>query len=171
MLTANSPSTRDAEFDHNIHSRDAIGRNAVDWGFLNPVFTNQKMRFSDVDGRVEINGYFLELEAKPNERPLSRGQQIAYERRSWDDRTSVLIMWHSDGCPIAYQFDFQTRQTTCTRERFIAVVRAWVRWAEAQERAPKLDRRHIFSWRELRGGRRLPRLRESIAGCSCGGAA
>lgn len=51
-----------------------------------------RINFGDVDGRVEINWRFLELEWKESPRQLPTGQRIALERLTATCPVSVLVV-------------------------------------------------------------------------------
>lgn len=52
-----------------------------------------RIAMSDVDGLVEINGYFLFLEWKPSADPLRDGQRILYEQLTrLSDRVRVVVV-------------------------------------------------------------------------------
>lgn len=48
--------------------------------------------FGDVDGHIEICGHFLMLEWKSQPSPIPTGQRIAFERRTADKSTIVLVL-------------------------------------------------------------------------------
>jgi hypothetical protein len=130
---------------NNLRDREAFSAGAWDYSIFNDLFPRPGMRFSDVDGRVEGNGYFLELEFKPTGKPIEGGQLKAYERRIRDDRTWVIYVWGPDGAPVQCQvLGVDPVPAPCDLESLRALVGAWIAWAESQPWAETLNRDHLF---------------------------
>jgi len=118
-----------------------------DFGWLNGCFTNPKIKASDVDLFVEVNGYFLHGECKPCGVFPSLGQMIALEQRARDDRTTVVLLFGQSGRPEQYQFlGLMEAPTDCDTESFRDVVKAWDQHVRSLPRAPLLARDHLAGW-------------------------
>lgn len=75
----------------NIRNLAAFRAAVWDWSFLNGSFGNPRIRASDIDGMVEINGHFLMLEGKKGGY-VSKGQEILFDR--WIRNGHALILMH-----------------------------------------------------------------------------
>ena len=104
----------------------------------------RSISFGDVDGLVEINGFFLMLEWKPAAAPLSRGQERLYEQLTKQKKWTVLIVagdaeaMQIDGVA-SYRHDIETGQSQfkdweeCNLEQFKSIVKYWadcVNWGK-----------------------------------------
>lgn len=75
-----------------LYSPVTFVRALVNWDFLKPCFKGTKIAVSDIDGQVEVNGFFLILETKAPYRDIPTGQKILFDRYP-KDRFTVLVIW------------------------------------------------------------------------------
>lgn len=120
----------------NITNPDTYLRGVADWSFLNGAFTNERIRFIDIDGLVTINGYELRLEAKSGEADFSRGQEIAAQDAVNDGRTTViLVRFDSSKQPVAYRiFGEMAREEPCDAESLRALCAEWEEYVRGLSR-------------------------------------
>ena len=94
-----------------------------------------KIGFTDIDGRVEINGKCLEIEWKSHMGELPLGQKIMFERLTNSDSFVVCII-HGDAETTTIQNVrwMQNGNTTewesCTIEELKNRFRSWALWAK-----------------------------------------
>lgn len=71
-----------------------IKRQTPDWGFLDSSFSG-RIRVTDIDGAVEVNGHLLLLEWKGEGVPLLRGQEIMFQQITKANNITVFLV-HGD---------------------------------------------------------------------------
>jgi hypothetical protein len=90
-----------------------------------------KMKVSDIDGFVEVNGHFLILETKTPGVPIPLGQKIAYERLQKTNLFTILYLWGEKGIVEEMQVLYPEGKTSpkrlATNKEFAKVVQWWVK--------------------------------------------
>jgi hypothetical protein len=76
---------------YDCHRRGCYYDQLPDWSDINDSFPD-KIRPTDIDGMVEINGNVLFLEQKSVGAPITAGQARAFCELSKKDRTTVVAM-------------------------------------------------------------------------------
>lgn len=122
-----------------IENEDLFRASLWNWGPLNECFRNG-VRVADVDGEVEIGGYFLRLEGKSPSAPIKRGPQ-----RHWDALrntglwTIVVLRGHPQLCDdrgtpgrIVSWSVWPSGASGTDWDSLKAFVKAWRLWAEEQ---------------------------------------
>lgn len=71
---------------------------AADWSLFNDCFTNG-IRFTDIDGLVERNGYFLLGEVKQEGVEIQPGQKLCFERLQETHAFTVVTIWGTTADP------------------------------------------------------------------------
>lgn len=107
-----------------------------DWGFLTGCFLRGCVP-SDIDGFVELNGFFLYLEKKGSGIPIPRAQSIAARRRVLDGKSAFLFLW-GDRDDIEEMQAIQRGEDTGKVPVTVELVREFCRmWSDAADkRAP-----------------------------------
>lgn len=112
-------------------SPEEYAKKLWDWTPLNSCF-ERGIRFTDVDGFVEVNYHFLHLEGKSKDISLPRGQRMALERLAKLPQFTVIVFkgsppnlstvteWEVLGKQ-KHEGDFQG---------FFNFIRNWFIWAE-----------------------------------------
>jgi hypothetical protein len=62
----------------------------LDFSYFKPALPG-RISFTDIDGVLEINGYFLFLEMKSHQNDLPRGQQICFEQLTKESDKKVVV--------------------------------------------------------------------------------
>lgn len=94
-----------------------------------------KISFGDVDARVEINGFFLELEWKSQRGPIPAGQKIAFDRlTSRGDYTVFVVAGDAETMKVeAVQIlrpDVPPKWRDCDFPQLHDYVTRWAAWAK-----------------------------------------
>jgi hypothetical protein len=101
-----------------------------DWDDVSALLPG-KMKVSDIDGFVEVNGSFLILETKTPGVPIPLGQKIAYERLQKTKLFTVLYLWGEKGAveemQVLYADGSTSPKRSATNEDFNKVVQWWVK--------------------------------------------
>lgn len=122
-----------------INSPQQYLDSAWNWDFLKGCFPNPRVRFSDIDGTVEVNGYFLYLECKAPGVEMPVGQAIAFERRIEDGRSTVIYVWGEPELPEAFQvLGAMKEPQPCDVDQLVNTIREWSAWADSQPRPEAL---------------------------------
>lgn len=121
-----------------------------DWGPLRGCFP-RGIEPTDIDGFVEIGGYFLILEAKAPGVPLKDGQRHSFERMQRWNKTvpglfTMIVIWGDAATHRVDQIQFwPTPAFEGNWESFKSYVHAWAECAE--ERAAALEEEAAAMWR------------------------
>jgi len=105
------------------------------WAPLNPCFP-RSVRPTDIDGWVELGGYFLVLEGKAPGVPLKEGQRLSFERmHRWNQTVpglfTIIVIW---GDAVSQRIDqlqfWPAPPFTAGWSALIEYVSAWAECAE-----------------------------------------
>ena len=101
-----------------------------------------KISFGDMDGRVEINSRFLELEWKPDTGRLSTGQRILFERITTVAPVTVFVVaGDAETMEVEALAQYQNGKFYMWRPSTLGALQAsmerWSKWAINQRRTKK----------------------------------
>jgi len=123
-----------------IQSQTRFMDSLWNWDIFAGCFTNPHVKVSDIDGMVELNGYFLYLETKGIGVKMPRGQEIAFEKRVEDGRSTVIYIFGDRDRPEMYQIvGVMTRPEPCDLAGLRAVLTEW-ETAVLERTAPRRNR-------------------------------
>lgn len=92
-----------------------------------------RIRPTDIDGMVEINGHFLFMEEKSAGKGLDTGQRIALKRQSCNPNTTVLV-FRPGGSKDMQVMVFRDGESDgfkdCTKSQFLHWIQRWARTAD-----------------------------------------
>lgn len=117
------------------NGRCYVAQHMPDWAILNGCFDckSPKIRVTDIDGAVEINGHVLFLEWKGRDSELSGGQAIAFRKMTASAPTTrVLVLYGDKGEPSRATVFVNGRQENypeANLERVRDFCRRWAQWA------------------------------------------
>lgn len=98
---------------------------------------------SDIDGVIELDGYFLFIENKPEVGDLPLGQEILYRRLAGLPNCSVIVLYGAKNDPLGYRhvrpygrpqaepITFDGISLEGRRRAVVHLVRMWARHVEA----------------------------------------
>lgn len=122
--------------DGNIRSRKRVAEQLWDWKRLSQAFSGS-IRPCDIDGIVEVNGFFLILEAKPADAlPPDGGQRRVLEELARLPRFTVLVLYGDPGTGSAVRWQrigSKENSRPCSMSDVIAFCAEW----EAKARAAR----------------------------------
>jgi hypothetical protein len=101
-----------------------------DWGFLDNSLPG-KIKVSDIDGIVEINGKFLILETKNYGAAIPIGQKIMYEKLWKTGLFTIVYLWGEksfvEEMQVLYPGGKNSPKKSATNDDFKKVVEWWVK--------------------------------------------
>jgi hypothetical protein len=128
------------EFRYSCVDRGCYHNSLPDWSWMRGLFP-RNIRPTDVDGMVEVNGYFLFIEQKGAHAHFTEGQRLAFRRLAYSPAITVLII--RPGKLAEYEhlvFDYrrvvtrtieQAGFTDITRDDLAMKLCLWAEFAEA----------------------------------------
>lgn len=104
-----------------------------DWAILDGCFP-ARIKPTDIDGAVEINGHVLFLEWKGADADLTRGQTIMFETMTRDaPKQRVVVVFGRPGTPERAALFYQGHRTNrdqYTLETLRQYCKQWAAWAK-----------------------------------------
>jgi hypothetical protein len=123
-----------------------------DWAPLRPCF-KRGIEPTDIDGFVEIGGYFLVIEGKAPGVPLKEGQRLMFERMHRWNKTipglfTMIVIWGDAATHHVEQAQFwPTDPFACDWDSFQSYVSAWAESAEERAAIQEEESHHAFAGR------------------------
>lgn len=125
-----------------IFNKELYCEGVFEWGFLDSCWSPTRIRVSDVDGKVERNGYFLIFEGKKPGQDIPKGQEIMFERESDTGRHTIVVLWGFAGVgqvPAVEHMQIYTSggvvpKHPADNDDVWAFSRRWFEWANGQRR-------------------------------------
>lgn len=118
-----------------IQNWNSFRQSIWDWNPLRPCFPRH-IEPTDIDGFVEVGGYFLVLEGKGPDVPLKEGQRRAFERmHRWNQTVpglfTIIVIWGDAAIGQIDQVQFWPAPPfACDWDQLRSYVSAWAECAE-----------------------------------------